>query len=67
MDKNSPHVCNIGRMVEEMELKLRTTLQTIYFGKTRDIVNELRQSLNVSAMQQRNALQAELGRALGGK
>lgn len=54
-------------MVEEMELKLRTTLQTIYFGKTRDIVNELRQSLNVSAMQQRNALQAELGRALGGK
>ena len=67
MDKNNPHIANIGRMVEDMELKLRTTLQTIYFGKTKDIVNDLRQSISVSSLQQRNALQAEIGRALAGK
>jgi len=67
VDKNTPHIANIGRMVEDMELKLRTTLQTIYFGKTKDIVNDLRQSISVSSLQQRNALQAEIGRALAGK
>jgi len=67
VDKNTPHVANIGRMVEDMELKLRTTLQTIYFGKTKDIVNDLRQMMNVSSLQHRNALQAEIGRAIGAK
>jgi len=65
VDKMNPHVANIGRMVEDMELKLRTTLQTIYFGKTKDIVNDLRQSISVSSLQHRNALQAEIGRAIG--
>jgi len=64
VDKNNPHVANIGRMVEDMELKLRTTLQTIYFGKTKDIVNDLRQFVNVSSLQHRQNLQAEIGRAL---
>lgn len=67
MDKNTPHVSNIGKMVEDMELKLRTTLQTIYFGKTKDIVNELRQMINVSTLNVRSALQAEIGRAIGAK
>jgi len=65
VDRANPHVANIGRMVEDMELKLRTTLQTIYFGKTKDIVNELRQQMSVSSLQHRNALQAEIGRAIG--
>lgn len=38
----SPHIANIGRMVEDMENKIRNTLNEIYFGKTRDIVNGLR-------------------------
>eukprot|EP00178_Gracilaria_changii_P022236 TRINITY_DN6594_c1_g1_i1.p1 TRINITY_DN6594_c1_g1~~TRINITY_DN6594_c1_g1_i1.p1 ORF type:complete len:271 (+),score=40.71 TRINITY_DN6594_c1_g1_i1:64-876(+) len=38
----SPHTSNIGRMVEEIEIKLRQQLETIYFGKTKDIANELR-------------------------
>ena len=31
-----------GRLVEDMENKIRSTLNEIYFGKTRDIVNGLR-------------------------
>lgn len=36
------HVGNLGRMVEEMEIKMRNLLQEVYFGKTKQICNELR-------------------------
>ncbi|ORY27540.1 f-actin-capping protein subunit beta-like protein [Neocallimastix californiae] len=39
---NQEHIGNLGRMVEGMEFNMRNTLQEIYFGKTRNIVNELR-------------------------
>ena len=29
----SPHIANIGRLVEDMENKIRNTLNEIYFGK----------------------------------
>ncbi|CAF1135677.1 unnamed protein product [Adineta ricciae] len=40
------HIINIGRMVEDMENKIRQTLNSIYFGKTKDILNSLRNSEN---------------------
>ncbi|XP_003387876.1 PREDICTED: F-actin-capping protein subunit beta-like [Amphimedon queenslandica] len=60
----SPHIANIGRMIEEMENKIRSTLNEIYFGKTKDIVNDLRSvgDLNVRAKQQ--LLASELTRKL---
>jgi hypothetical protein len=36
------HVANVGRMVEEMEGRMRGLLQEVYFGKTRDVVGDLR-------------------------
>jgi len=59
------HVINMGRMVEEMENKLRTTLEQIYFGKTKDIVNELRSTTNASVMGQRKQLQQQIGTSIG--
>ncbi|XP_033107676.1 F-actin-capping protein subunit beta-like [Anneissia japonica] len=38
----SSHIANIGVNVEDMENKMRNTLNEIYFGKTRDIINSLR-------------------------
>ena len=38
----SPHISNIGRMIEDMENRMRLSLNEIYFGKTRDVVNDLR-------------------------
>ncbi|KAL1465823.1 hypothetical protein WDU94_005360 [Cyamophila willieti] len=46
VSETSPHIANIGRMVEEMENKIRNTLNEIYFGKTKDIVNGLRRLRN---------------------
>ena len=34
-------------MVEDMENKIRQTLNSIYFGKTKDILNSLRNSESV--------------------
>jgi capping protein beta len=61
----NPHVSNIGRMVEDMELKLRNTLETIYFGKTKDIANELRQMVSTGVLKQRANIQKQIGSAMG--
>jgi len=61
---SSPHVCNIGRMVEEMEIKMRQTLETIYFGKTKDVANELRQSTSAHELKKRMEMQNQISGAM---
>lgn len=56
----SPHIVNIGRMIEDMENKIRNTLNEIYFGKTKDIVNGLRSVNSIEDKRKQNNLQAEL-------
>ncbi|XP_010261082.1 PREDICTED: probable F-actin-capping protein subunit beta [Nelumbo nucifera] len=36
------HLCNMGKMIEEMERKMRNSLDQVYFGKTREMVYTLR-------------------------
>ena len=63
----SPHIANIGRLVEDMENKIRNTLNEIYFGKTRDIVNGLRSVEPLSDANKKQALQvSELACNLSG-
>jgi len=38
---NAAHVANMGRIIEDMENRMRDTLQAIYFGKTKNVVNGL--------------------------
>jgi len=45
------HISNIGKLVEEMELKMRNLLQDVYFGKAKDVVADLR---SVPALSQTN-------------
>lgn len=42
VDDDDAHIVNIGRLVEDMELKMRNMLQEVYFGKARDVVGDLR-------------------------
>lgn len=60
----SPHIANIGRMVEDMENKIRTTLNDIYFGKTKDIVNGLRSTLAPGDKRKREEVIKDLASAL---
>lgn len=62
--ESSPHIANIGRMVEDMENKIRNTLNEIYFGKTKDIVNGLRSVQLLADQRQQVALRQDLAAAL---
>ncbi|KAJ1741110.1 F-actin-capping protein subunit beta [Coemansia sp. RSA 989] len=65
-DMNS-HVVNIGRMVEDMESKMRNSLQEVYFGKTHDIVNGLRSATDLEETKNRERLQRDLFGQLKGR
>ncbi|WFC98945.1 F-actin-capping protein subunit beta [Malassezia yamatoensis] len=54
------HIHNLGRIVEEVESKIRNQLQEIYFGKTSDIVNQLRSLEDLEAARNLRQLQEEL-------
>ncbi|KAI0267727.1 F-actin capping protein beta subunit [Gloeopeniophorella convolvens] len=54
------HVQNVGRMVEDMEIKMRNLLQEVYFGKTRDVVHDLRSLDDLEKARRQRELQKEL-------
>ncbi|XP_075238250.1 F-actin-capping protein subunit beta isoform X1 [Lycorma delicatula] len=64
LSEASPHIANIGKMVEDMENKIRNTLNEIYFGKTKDIVNSLRSIQPLSEQRVQAALHQDLAAAL---
>ncbi|KIR39283.1 capping protein (actin filament) muscle Z-line, beta [Cryptococcus deuterogattii 99/473] len=61
------HISNIGRMVEDMEIKMRNLLSAVYFGKTKDVINELRSQSGLEAKSKEDLLRAELAGKLGGR
>lgn len=42
VDDASPHLANIGRMIEDMESDMRSNLNELYLLKTREVVNSIR-------------------------
>ncbi|KAI9031354.1 CapZ-beta [Hyaloraphidium curvatum] len=64
---NAAHVANIGRMVEDMELRMRNSLQDIYFGKSKDIVNDLRSTVSLKEAAKQRNLASELTRKLAAR
>lgn len=64
---NPGHISNIGKMIEEQELKMRNLLQEVYFAKTRDVVNDLRSIRGANEESRRKGLQGELVGLLRGR
>jgi capping protein beta len=58
------HIGNIGQLVEDAEIKMRGSLNDIYFGKTKDIVNDLRSVEKLSDKAKQRAFQEEIARRL---
>lgn len=58
--ETASHISNVGRMIEEMEIKMRNLLQEVYFGKTRDIVYDLRSIDDLEKARRQKELQKEL-------
>ncbi|CAO3574114.1 unnamed protein product [Mortierella alpina] len=64
VEEPSMHVANIGRMVEEMETKMRHLLKDVYFGKTKDTVNDLRSIESLAKTRKQKELQREIASKL---
>ncbi|KAJ7592962.1 F-actin-capping protein subunit beta [Mycena floridula] len=60
LQDQSSHITNTGKMIEEMEMKMRNLLQEVYFGKTRDIVYDLRSVDDLEKARKQRELQKEL-------
>ncbi|KAG9396954.1 F-actin-capping protein subunit beta [Carpediemonas membranifera] len=58
------HVVNMGKMVETMENQMRNSLQSVYFGKAKDVLGELRDAAGASQTQRMAALQSSLAAQL---
>lgn len=58
-DKDEDHVCNMGKMVEDMELRIRNAIEGIYIQKTREVINGMR-----SATTKRDAQWAGIAQSL---
>ncbi|KAK4176121.1 F-actin-capping protein subunit beta [Triangularia setosa] len=60
VESDESHIANIGRLVEDMELKMRNLLQEVYFGKAKDVVGDLRSIGSLSQGQRDRETQREL-------
>lgn len=60
VDNDEGHIANIGRLVEDMELKMRNLLQEVYFGKAKDVVGDLRSIGSLSEGQRDRETQREI-------
>lgn len=47
-------------MIEDMEIKMRNALQEVYFGKTKNIVFDLRSTQSLESARNARKLQQEL-------
>jgi len=65
VEDDTSHVANIGKMVEDMELKMRNLLQEVYFGKAKDVVGDLRSVQGLSGVQRDRATQREMISSMG--
>lgn len=59
-ESDESHIANIGRLVEDMELKMRNLLQEVYFGKAKDVVGDLRSIGSLSEGQRERETQREI-------
>ncbi|CAA9964603.1 hypothetical protein CFE70_008367 [Pyrenophora teres f. teres 0-1] len=65
VEDDTSHVANIGKMVEDMELKMRNLLQEVYFGKAKDVVGDLRSIPSLSQTNKDRATQREMINSMG--
>jgi len=60
IEDDGSHIANIGRMVEDMELKMRNLLQEVYFGKAKDVVGDLRSLQNLGGVEREKERHLEM-------
>jgi len=67
VNDQNPHLVNIGKIVEDLECKMRSTINDVYFGKARQIVNDLRTVESTAELKNREELVDDIKRAVSVK
>ncbi|RVX72853.1 F-actin-capping protein subunit beta [Exophiala mesophila] len=65
--KDGGHVVNTGRLVEDMEGKMRNMLQEVYFGKAKDVVGDLRSVAPLTGVNRERQAQRDMISSMAGK
>ncbi|KAG0130389.1 F-actin-capping protein subunit beta [Tuber indicum] len=60
VEDDSSHIANIGKLVEDMELKMRNLLQEVYFGKAKDVVGDLRSISSLTQQEKDRSMHQEM-------
>ncbi|KAI4148375.1 MAG: hypothetical protein LQ340_005111 [Diploschistes diacapsis] len=60
VEDDGSHIVNVGKLVEDMELKMRNMLKEVYFGKAKDIVGDLRSIAPLSGTNRDRAAHREM-------
>ncbi|KAL0955047.1 hypothetical protein HGRIS_003965 [Hohenbuehelia grisea] len=60
LQDSSSHIVNTGRLIEDIEFKMRGLLREVYFGKTHDITHDLRSVDDLERARRQRDLQKEL-------
>lgn len=56
-----------GESADSTRIKMRNLLSSVYFGKTKDVINDLRSQAGLEAKSKEDMLRAELAGRLGGR
>jgi len=67
LNNENPHYANIGKMVEELENKIRENMQSLYFAKTKEVGDQLHNTVGVSEADKKKFAQMSIGAALSKK
>jgi len=67
VNNDNPHYANIGRLVEDLENKIREAVYSLYFAKTREVGDILRNAKGAGDLERRKQEAAILNSALSSK
>jgi capping protein beta len=59
-DTTLTHIANIGRLIEDMENRLRNTVDVVYFGRTQEVLSYLREIRGTKEAKERAAAQKKV-------
>ncbi|WKX97113.1 hypothetical protein Q1695_013066 [Nippostrongylus brasiliensis] len=65
-DQNT-HLVNIGKMIEDQESKMRSTINEIYFGKTKKVISDLRSVDTSAEKEKQEEIVREIRTAVAGR
>eukprot|EP01126_Amoeba_proteus_P027127 TRINITY_DN2689_c0_g1_i2.p1 TRINITY_DN2689_c0_g1~~TRINITY_DN2689_c0_g1_i2.p1 ORF type:complete len:263 (-),score=53.80 TRINITY_DN2689_c0_g1_i2:86-874(-) len=56
LNRDNTHVSNLGQQIEKIENTMRSHIESLYFSRTKDIVNDIRKKVGVALDKQQRSM-----------